>query len=92
MKNINKHLLTLFTGSVFAILLVLFNSCKKEEPIKIECNCYEYHEAKEVNQQMQLVWTFDYKTNSLPDLCAKDNGQWVYSGSNSQYRYKVVCN
>ena len=94
MKSINnnqQHLLILLVTSLLAILLVFLNSCEKEPTQKTECSCYEYHEKRDVNAQMQLVWMYDYSTTPQADLCAKDNGEWIYTGSQTQFRYKTIC-
>ena len=77
-------------------LLLLF-SCKKETTIKEKtCNCYERHEGKDAysnpNGTVNVGWIFQYNTTKQPDLCSKATGQWVYSGTVDQFRYKVICN
>jgi hypothetical protein len=80
------------------ILQITAYSCKKDEPKESSttCNCYERHEALEAvtlnNGLIQVQWVFKYNTTTQPDLCAKETGEWVYSGNAGQYRYKVVCN
>jgi hypothetical protein len=79
-----------------AILSIVLMSCKKEvkTPVSNTCNCVEYHEQKEMvgtYPTWQLEFVFDYQTDSIPDLCSKDNGTWIYN-SNSTQRYKYICN
>jgi hypothetical protein len=95
MKSINnnqQHLLILLVTSLLAILLVFLNSCEKEPTQKIECSCYEVHEYKDYNAQLeQVMWMSEYNTTPQTDLCSKDNGQWIYTGSVSQFRHKTIC-
>lgn len=88
-----KHLLLLLVTSLLAMLLVFLNSCTKEEPQQTtECSCYELHEVKGYDaQQAQVIWMYDYSTTPQADLCSKDNGQWIYSGNATQFRYKTIC-
>jgi len=91
-NNNQQHLLILLVTSLLAILLVFLNSCEKEPAQKTECSCYEVHEYKDYNaQQEQVMWMSDYNTTPQADLCSKDNGQWIYTGSVSQFRYKTIC-
>lgn len=90
--NIKIEHILLLTISVLLAALLLLSSCTKEEPVKTECSCYELHEYKDYNaQQAQVVWMYDYSTTPKADLCSKDNGQWIYSGNVSQFRYKTIC-
>lgn len=74
------------------LVLVLF-SCKKEVS-KVEepkCDCYERHEVK-MPVQGGFEFQFDFNTSTFTDFCSKETGQWIYTGSVSQYRYKLICN
>ena len=77
-----------------AILSIGLMSCQPEPiaPTPNTCNCVEYHEQYEFEPgTMILGWQYDYTTDSIPDLCEKDNGTWIYN-SNSTQRYKYICN
>ena len=80
---------------LFILISLIALSCKKEEvkPTKrVTCNCYERHEEKDFIQgTLQLSWVFKYNTVMQPDLCAKDTGEWIYTGNATQYRHKVIC-
>jgi hypothetical protein len=74
---------------IFLALILL--SCKKEaiqENKPTECNCYEYHEKRNIQLDK---WEFDYSTVGQPDLCSKQTGVWIYD-SKVVNRYKVNCN
>jgi hypothetical protein len=76
-----------------AILSIVLMSCKKEVTAPTTCDCVEYHEKTELvgtYPSWQLQFVFDYQTDNIPDLCAKDNGTWIYN-SNSTQRYKFIC-
>jgi len=76
-----------------SLILVLFLfSCKKEvnQVAEPKCNCYERHEVK-TPVQGGFNFLLDYNTTAIEDLCSKETGQWIYYGSVSQYRYKVIC-
>jgi hypothetical protein len=95
MKNIKEHLLIIITAALFAFALLLLASCQAEEPQPnepTECNCYEYHEKKVINNQLVWEWMYDYQTTPIPELCSKANDTWVYYGNQSQWRYKTKCN
>jgi hypothetical protein len=85
-------------------LLILISlialSCKKDEikqtsTTQATCNCYERHEGNEPylasNGSIKVGWLFKFNTTSQPDLCAKETGEWVYSGNAEQFRFKVIC-
>ena len=76
------------------IALLILSSCKKDTktPNTPSCDCYELHEV--VTPQgfpAQMIWTFDYSTDTIPDNCDKDNGVWTYHGNANQYRYRTIC-
>ena len=76
---------------LFSILLL--TGCQEEtiEPNPTQCDRKEYHEKWDfVNGTMNQGWVFDYETNYFPDLCEKDNGNWIYY-NNSNARYKYIC-
>lgn len=76
---------------IFSILLL--TGCQEEtiQPTN-ECDCKEVHYRWDfVNGTMQQGWVLDYETNYFPDLCSKDNGEWIYY-NNSNAKYKYVCN
>lgn len=81
---------------LIAISLLALVACKKEtkqpnQPVTPTCDCYEYHEALEpTGFPIQNQWIFKYETTPTPDLCAKDNGEWVYSNGGT-HRYMVHC-
>ena len=77
-------------------LIVL--SCKKDEikqSTPSTCNCYERHEQIDTytdsNNAIHVGWIFQYNTTTQPDLCSKQTGEWIYSGTTNQFRYKVIC-
>jgi len=73
------------------LLLVVLFSCNKT-PNEPSCNCVEYHEKLDFAPgTLNLTWQEDYSTDSIPDLCAKDNGTWIYNSNNTQ-RYRFICN
>lgn len=76
--------------------IILLFGCEKNTkqttPQPSTCNCYEYHEALEpVGFPITTQWVYDYTSDTIPDLCSKETGNWVYN-SNSTQRYKVFCN
>lgn len=72
------------------ISVVVLFSCNKT-PISPNCNCVEYHEKYDfINGTMNMAWQFNYQTDSIPDLCEKDNGTYIYNSNNTQ-RYKYIC-
>lgn len=81
------------------IIGLFFVGCKKE-PIAVApstCNCYETHERWEaiqgpVSGTLSVGWVYDFTTTTQPDLCSKETNEFVYTGYQNQYRYKVKCN
>jgi hypothetical protein len=81
----------LILGFACIISLICF-SCKKTQEKSNTCNCYEYHEKFGALNTISVGWSFDYQTTPTPELCEKDNGEWIYYGSQSQFRYQWKCN
>jgi hypothetical protein len=78
------------------IISLLVASCTKQEKDNNICDCYEYHEKYDVifepGDWGQLEWRYNYQTTPAPDLCEKDNGDWIQYGNQGQYRYRIICN
>jgi hypothetical protein len=77
------------------ILSLIVASCTKQEKHNDTCDCYEYHEKYGpivINNLSYMQWNFEYQTTPGPDLCEKDNGQWIQYGNANQYRYRTICN